>query len=55
MSASKTSNPAPIELTVEEINILYQLAKQASIRVTEVGKVHSVITRVEQYLSANLK
>jgi hypothetical protein len=27
MATPKTSNPTPAELTVEEINILYQLAK----------------------------
>jgi len=55
--ASKTENttPEPSQLTAEEINILYQLAKQASIRVTEINKVYSTLMHVEQYLSANLK
>ena len=55
----KTEEPTeikePAELTAEEINILYQLAKQATIRVTEINKVYSTLMHVEHYLSANLK
>jgi len=50
-----TEIKAPVELTAEEINMLYQLAKQASIRVTDINKIYSVLMHVEQYLSANLK
>jgi len=55
--ASKTENttPEPSPITAEEINVLYQLAKQASIRVTDINKIYSVLMHVEQYLSANLK
>ena len=55
--ASKIENttPEPSQLTAEEINILYQLAKQATIRVTEINKVYSTLIHVEQYFSANLK
>ena len=45
----------PSELTVEEINMLYQLAKQASIPVSNIGQVYQVIQHTEQYLMANLK
>ena len=46
---------APAELTAEEINMLYQLAKQASISVSNIGQVYQVIQHTEQYLMANLK
>lgn len=51
----ENTTPQPSQLTAEEINILYQLAKQATIRVTEINKVYSTLMHVEQYLSANLK
>lgn len=45
----------PAELTAEEINILYQLAKQASIPVSNIAKVYEVILHTEHYLMSNLK
>ena len=50
-----TEISAPVELTAEEINMLYQLAKQASIPVSNIGYVYQVIQHTEQYLMANLK
>jgi len=50
-----TEIKAPAELTAEEINMLYQLAKQASIPVSNIGYVYQVIQHTEQYLMANLK
>ena len=50
-----TEIKAPVELTAEEINMLYQLAKQASIPVSNIGQVYQVIQHTEQYLMANLK
>jgi len=55
---TKTEEPeikAPAELTAEEINMLYQLAKQASIPVSNIGQVYQVIQHTERYLMANLK
>ena len=54
-SEESTEIKAPVELTVEEINMLYQLAKQASIPVSNIGHVYQVIQHTEQYLMANLK
>ena len=50
-----TAIQPPAELTAEEINMLYQLAKQASISVSNIGQVYQVIQHTEQYLMANLK
>jgi len=54
---TKTENAAaiPSALTADEINVLYQLAKQASIRITDINKIYPVLMHVEQYLSVNLK
>ena len=54
-SEESTEIEAPAELTAEEINMLYQLAKQASIPVSNIGQVYQVIQHTEQYLMANLK
>jgi len=56
---TKTDEPTEvgnsIELTVEEIKMLYQLATQASIRVVEIGKIYNLIQKTERYINENLK
>ena len=54
-SKDMSETKAPTQLKVEEINMLYQLAKQASIPVSNIGYVYQVIQHTEQYLMANLK
>ena len=49
-----TEIKAPVELTAEEIKMLYQLATQATIPVREIAKVYQLLQHVEHYLSANL-
>jgi len=51
--ADENDKAVDTQLTADEIQILYQLATQASIRVTEIGKVYSVIQKTEMYLSEN--
>jgi len=54
-SKDMSETKAPTQLKVEEINMLYQLAKQASIPVSNIAQVYQTIQHTEQYLIENLK